>query len=178
MGLADKVKQPIDSIAVDKARCSRDAAEMYPRDAAERCTRDGPSARRPSLPSLNASPLPCPPPPPVQPPSPRPPTSSTSLPSPPPHLLPTSSPPAAQVFIGSCTNGRIEDMRAVASVAKGRRVHPSIKEALVVPGSGLVKEQAEEEGLDAILTQAGFEWRQPGCSMCLAMNPDKLPGTF
>jgi len=79
-----------------------------------------------------------------------------------------------KVFIGSCTNGRIEDMRAVASVAKGRRVHPSIKEALVVPGSGLVKEQAEEEGLDAILTQAGFEWRQPGCSMCLAMNPDKL----
>ena len=99
------------------------------------------------------------------------------LPSPP-TSCPPSSPPAAQVFIGSCTNGRIEDMRAVASVAKGRRVHPSIKEALVVPGSGLVKEQAEEEGLDAILTQAGFEWRQPGCSMCLAMNPDKLPGTF
>jgi len=79
-----------------------------------------------------------------------------------------------KVFIGSCTNGRIEDIRAVASVAKGRKVHASIKEALVVPGSGLVKEQAEEEGLDSILIEAGFEWRQPGCSMCLAMNPDKL----
>ena len=79
-----------------------------------------------------------------------------------------------KVFIGSCTNGRIEDIRAVCSVAKGRKVHPDIKEALVVPGSGLVKEQAEEEGLDVILEEAGFEWRQPGCSMCLAMNPDKL----
>jgi 3-isopropylmalate dehydratase len=79
-----------------------------------------------------------------------------------------------KVFIGSCTNGRIEDIRAVASVAKGRKVHPNIKQALVVPGSGLVKEQAEEEGLDRILSDAGFEWRQPGCSMCLAMNPDKL----
>ena len=64
----------------------------------------------------------------------------------------------------------------MASVAKGRKVHESIQEALVVPGSGLVKEQAEEEGLDKILTEAGFEWRQPGCSMCLAMNPDKLQG--
>ena len=76
------------------------------------------------------------------------------------------------VFVGSCTNGRIEDIRAVASVAKGRKV--VVAEALVVPGSGLVKEQAEEEGLDKILIEAGFEWRQPGCSMCLAMNSDKL----
>jgi 3-isopropylmalate dehydratase len=82
--------------------------------------------------------------------------------------------PVDKVFIGSCTNGRIEDIRAVASVAKGRKVAANIKEALVVPGSGLVKEQAEEEGLDLILAEAGFEWRQPGCSMCLAMNPDKL----
>lgn len=79
-----------------------------------------------------------------------------------------------KVFIGSCTNSRIEDIRAVASVANGKSVHPSIKEALVVPGSGLVKEQAEEEGLDTILIAAGFDWREPGCSMCLAMNPDKL----
>eukprot|EP00322_Chrysochromulina_rotalis_P009530 CAMPEP_0115854132 /NCGR_PEP_ID=MMETSP0287-20121206/13864_1 /TAXON_ID=412157 /ORGANISM="Chrysochromulina rotalis, Strain UIO044" /LENGTH=780 /DNA_ID=CAMNT_0003308235 /DNA_START=63 /DNA_END=2405 /DNA_ORIENTATION=+ len=79
-----------------------------------------------------------------------------------------------KVFIGSCTNGRIEDIRAVAAVAKGRKVAANIKEALVVPGSGLVKEQAEDEGLDVILTEAGFDWRQPGCSMCLAMNPDKL----
>jgi len=79
-----------------------------------------------------------------------------------------------KVFIGSCTNGRIEDIRAVASVAKGRKVAPNVTEALVVPGSGLVKEQAEEEGLDVILTEAGFDWREPGCSMCLAMNPDKL----
>jgi len=78
-----------------------------------------------------------------------------------------------KVFIGSCTNGRIEDIRAVASVAKGRQVAPHVS-AMVVPGSGLVKEQAEEEGLDAILREAGFDWRQPGCSMCLAMNPDKL----
>jgi 3-isopropylmalate dehydratase len=78
-----------------------------------------------------------------------------------------------KVFIGSCTNGRIEDMRAVASVAKGRKVAPSV-EAIVVPGSGLVKEQAEEEGLDKILIEAGFDWRAPGCSMCLAMNADKL----
>ncbi|HMC41022.1 MAG TPA: 3-isopropylmalate dehydratase large subunit [Acidimicrobiales bacterium] len=80
------------------------------------------------------------------------------------------------VFIGSCTNGRIEDLRAAASVVEGRRVAPSVR-ALVVPGSGQVKAQAEDEGLDRIFTAAGFEWRNPGCSMCLAMNPDKLaPG--
>jgi len=80
------------------------------------------------------------------------------------------------VFVGSCTNGRIEDIRAVAQVAKGRKVADGVR-ALIVPGSGLVKEQAEEEGLDQILLQAGFEWREPGCSMCLAMNDDKLkPG--
>ena len=127
---------------------------------------------------------------------------------------PLAEVPVDKVFIGSCTNGRIEDIRAVASVAKGRKVHPNIKEALVVPGSGLVKEQAEEEvsdvlrsaadclrlregatnvhtdcsarilastltavcaqGLDTILIEAGFKWREPGCSMCLAMNADKL----
>ncbi|MBC6404670.1 MAG: 3-isopropylmalate dehydratase large subunit [Rhodospirillales bacterium] len=81
-----------------------------------------------------------------------------------------------KVFIGSCTNGRIEDLRAVAQVAEGRRVADGVH-AMVVPGSGLVKEQAEEEGLDRILTEAGFDWRAPGCSMCLAMNDDKLkPG--
>ncbi|MEH6492834.1 3-isopropylmalate dehydratase large subunit [Halopseudomonas sp.] len=79
-----------------------------------------------------------------------------------------------RVFIGSCTNSRIEDLRAAAAVAKGRKVAASVKQALVVPGSGLVKAQAEKEGLDAIFTAAGFEWREPGCSMCLAMNPDKL----
>ncbi|GAA6130141.1 3-isopropylmalate dehydratase large subunit [Halopseudomonas sabulinigri] len=79
-----------------------------------------------------------------------------------------------RVFIGSCTNSRIEDLRAAAAVAKGRKVSASVKQALVVPGSGLVKAQAEKEGLDAIFTAAGFEWREPGCSMCLAMNPDKL----
>jgi len=80
------------------------------------------------------------------------------------------------VFIGSCTNGRIEDIRAAAAIAKGRKVADGIR-ALVVPGSGLVKEAAESEGLDKILTEAGFEWREPGCSMCLAMNADKLkPG--
>ncbi|MDA0998288.1 MAG: aconitase family protein, partial [Proteobacteria bacterium] len=80
------------------------------------------------------------------------------------------------VFIGSCTNGRIEDFRAVAGIVKGRKVAPGVI-ALAVPGSGLVKEQAEEEGLDKILIEAGFEWREPGCSMCLAMNADKLePG--
>jgi 3-isopropylmalate/(R)-2-methylmalate dehydratase large subunit len=77
------------------------------------------------------------------------------------------------VFIGSCTNGRIEDLREVASVVKGRKVKPGLR-ALVVPGSGLVKHQAEEEGLDRVLKEAGFEWREPGCSMCLAMNADKL----
>jgi 3-isopropylmalate/(R)-2-methylmalate dehydratase large subunit len=84
--------------------------------------------------------------------------------------------PVQRVFIGSCTNGRIEDLRAAAVVAMGRRVAPGVS-AMVVPGSGLVKHQAEEEGLDAIFLAAGFEWREPGCSMCLAMNPDKLaPG--
>lgn len=77
-------------------------------------------------------------------------------------------------FIGSCTNSRIEDLRAAAEVAKGRKVADSVKQALVVPGSGLVKQQAEEEGLDKIFIEAGFEWREPGCSMCLAMNADRL----
>ena len=85
--------------------------------------------------------------------------------------------PLDKVFIGSCTNGRIEDLRAAAEVARGRRVAPSIKLAMVVPGSGLVKEQAEAEGLDRVFLDAGFEWREPGCSMCLAMNADRLdPG--
>ena len=79
------------------------------------------------------------------------------------------------VFIGSCTNSRIEDLRAAAQVVKGRQVAGGIRQALVVPGSGLVKLQAEQEGLDRIFTEAGFEWREPGCSMCLAMNPDKVP---
>ena len=82
--------------------------------------------------------------------------------------------PVDKVFIGSCTNARIEDIRAAAAVAKGRRVAPNVKAAMVVPGSGLVKAQAEAEGLDVILKEAGFDWREPGCSMCLAMNPDKL----
>ena len=82
-----------------------------------------------------------------------------------------------RVFIGSCTNARIEDLRAAAVVVKGRRVASSIREALVVPGSGLVKRQAEAEGLDAVFREAGFEWRDAGCSMCLAMNNDRLyPG--
>ncbi|MGA7489015.1 MAG: 3-isopropylmalate dehydratase large subunit [Xanthobacteraceae bacterium] len=81
-----------------------------------------------------------------------------------------------RVFIGSCTNARIEDLRAVAKVVDGRQVNAKVK-AMIVPGSGLVKEQAEAEGLDKIFVKAGFEWREPGCSMCLAMNPDKLaPG--
>ena len=79
-----------------------------------------------------------------------------------------------RVFIGSCTNSRIEDLRAAAAVAKGRKVAATVKQALVVPGSGLVKAQAEREGLDKIFIEAGFEWREPGCSMCLAMNPDRL----
>ena len=79
-----------------------------------------------------------------------------------------------RVFIGSCTNSRIEDLRAAADVARGRKVADSVKQALVVPGSGLVKAQAEAEGLDKIFVEAGFEWREPGCSMCLAMNADKL----
>jgi 3-isopropylmalate/(R)-2-methylmalate dehydratase large subunit len=84
--------------------------------------------------------------------------------------------PIDRVFIGSCTNGRIEDLRAAAAVARGRKVADGVH-AMVVPGSGLVKEQAEAEGLDRIFLEAGFEWREPGCSMCLAMNADKLqPG--
>lgn len=79
-----------------------------------------------------------------------------------------------RVFIGSCTNSRIEDLRAAAAVAQGHHVAASVKQALVVPGSGLVKQQAEAEGLDKIFLAAGFEWREPGCSMCLAMNADKL----
>ena len=82
-----------------------------------------------------------------------------------------------KVFIGSCTNSRIEDLRAAAAVARGRKVADSVKLAMVVPGSGLVKRQAEQEGLHEIFLQAGFEWREPGCSMCLAMNADRLePG--
>ena len=84
-----------------------------------------------------------------------------------------------KVFIGSCTNSRIEDLREAAQVVKhiGQKVAKNIKLALVVPGSGLVKEQAEKEGLDQIFKAAGFEWREPGCSMCLAMNADRLePG--
>jgi 3-isopropylmalate/(R)-2-methylmalate dehydratase large subunit len=79
------------------------------------------------------------------------------------------------IFIGSCTNSRIEDLRAAAMVLRGRQIAPNIRQALIVPGSGLVKRQAEAEGLDLIFTEAGFEWREPGCSMCLAMNPDKVP---
>lgn len=79
-----------------------------------------------------------------------------------------------RVFIGSCTNSRIEDLREAAAVVKGRKVSPSLKQAMVVPGSGLVKVQAEQEGLDKIFIEAGLEWRDPGCSMCLAMNADKL----
>ncbi|MBA4151691.1 MAG: 3-isopropylmalate dehydratase large subunit [Acinetobacter sp.] len=79
-----------------------------------------------------------------------------------------------RVFIGSCTNSRIEDLRAAAAVARGRKVASTIKQAMVVPGSGLVKQQAEAEGLDQVFLEAGFQWREPGCSMCLAMNADKL----
>jgi 3-isopropylmalate/(R)-2-methylmalate dehydratase large subunit len=82
-----------------------------------------------------------------------------------------------KVFIGSCTNSRIEDLRAAAAVAKGRQKAASVKQVLVVPGSGIVKRQAEAEGLDKVFIAAGFEWREPGCSMCLAMNADRLePG--
>jgi 3-isopropylmalate/(R)-2-methylmalate dehydratase large subunit len=82
-----------------------------------------------------------------------------------------------KVFIGSCTNSRIEDLRAAAQIVRGRRVAANVRLAMVVPGSGLVKEQAEKEGLDRVFRDAGFEWRQPGCSMCLAMNDDRLePG--
>jgi 3-isopropylmalate/(R)-2-methylmalate dehydratase large subunit len=82
-----------------------------------------------------------------------------------------------KVFIGACTNSRIEDLRVAAQVVKGRKVAASVKLAIVVPGSGRVKRQAEQEGLDKIFTAAGFEWREPGCSMCLGMNDDQLsPG--
>jgi 3-isopropylmalate/(R)-2-methylmalate dehydratase large subunit len=84
--------------------------------------------------------------------------------------------PLDKVFIGSCTNARIEDLREVAKIAQGRKVADSLY-AMIVPGSGLVKEQAEQEGLDKIFIEAGFDWREPGCSMCLAMNSDRLsPG--
>src|SRR3546814_15781586 len=83
--------------------------------------------------------------------------------------------PVENIFIGSCTNSRIEDMRAAAAVIKGRKKAPGVKWAIVVPGSGLVQAQAEAEGLDRIFTDAGLEWREPGCSACLAMNPDTLP---
>ncbi|MBF5089996.1 MULTISPECIES: 3-isopropylmalate dehydratase large subunit [unclassified Novosphingobium] len=83
--------------------------------------------------------------------------------------------PVENVFIGSCTNSRIEDMRAAAAVLKGRKKADNVRWAIVVPGSGLVKKQAEDEGLDRIFIDAGFEWREPGCSACLAMNPDKVP---
>jgi 3-isopropylmalate/(R)-2-methylmalate dehydratase large subunit len=90
--------------------------------------------------------------------------------------MPLSQVKIDTVFIGSCTNGRIEDLRAAAQVAQGHKVAEGVR-ALVVPGSGLVKEQAEQEGLDRVFLEAGFEWREPGCSMCLAMNADKLePG--
>lgn len=89
---------------------------------------------------------------------------------------PVADLPVDVVFIGSCTNGRIEDLRAVAEIANGRHVASGVR-ALIVPGSGLVRQQAEREGLDRIFTQAGFEWREAGCSMCLGMNPDQLrPG--
>jgi 3-isopropylmalate/(R)-2-methylmalate dehydratase large subunit len=82
-----------------------------------------------------------------------------------------------KIFIGSCTNGRIEDLRQAAAILKGKSIAPNIKLAMAVPGSGLVKEQAEAEGLDKVFIEAGFEWREPGCSMCLAMNDDRLsPG--
>ncbi|WP_097461582.1 3-isopropylmalate dehydratase large subunit [Mangrovitalea sediminis] len=91
--------------------------------------------------------------------------------------MPISEIKLDRVFIGSCTNSRIEDLREAAGVVKGRKVAPTLKQALVVPGSGLVKAQAEAEGLDKIFIEAGLEWRDPGCSMCLAMNADKLgPG--
>ena len=83
--------------------------------------------------------------------------------------------PVENIFIGSCTNSRIEDLRIAAEVVKGRRIAGNVRQALVVPGSGHVKLQAEKEGLDRIFVEAGFEWREPGCSMCLGMNPDKVP---
>jgi 3-isopropylmalate/(R)-2-methylmalate dehydratase large subunit len=83
--------------------------------------------------------------------------------------------PVENIFIGSCTNSRIEDLRAAAEVLRGRHIADGVRQALVVPGSGLVKRQAEAEGLDRVFTDAGFEWREPGCSMCLGMNPDRVP---
>ena len=81
------------------------------------------------------------------------------------------------MWIGSCTNGRIEDLRAVAKVVEGKKISSRLDYAMIVPGSGLVKEQAEAEGLDVMFKAAGFDWREPGCSMCLGMNPDQLkPG--
>ena len=81
------------------------------------------------------------------------------------------------IWIGSCTNGRIEDLREVAKIVEGKKISRALVYAMIVPGSGLVKEQAEAEGLDKIFMAAGFEWREPGCSMCLGMNPDQLkPG--
>lgn len=88
---------------------------------------------------------------------------------------PVTEIPVDYVFIGSCTNSRIEDLRIAAEVVKGQKVASTVEQALVVPGSGLVKQQAEDEGLDKIFIEAGFEWRNPGCSMCLAMNEDRLP---
>ncbi|HGM1823047.1 TPA: aconitase family protein, partial [Neisseria gonorrhoeae] len=82
--------------------------------------------------------------------------------------------PVDIVFIGSCTNSRIEDLREAAAIAKGHKKAGNVQRVLIVPGSGLVKEQAEKEGLDKIFIEAGFEWREPGCSMCLAMNADRL----
>jgi 3-isopropylmalate/(R)-2-methylmalate dehydratase large subunit len=91
--------------------------------------------------------------------------------------MPVAEIPIDKVFIGSCTNSRIEDLREAAAIARGRKVAHSVKLAMVVPGSGLVKQQAEAEGLDKLFVEAGFEWREPGCSMCLAMNADRLePG--
>ena len=78
--------------------------------------------------------------------------------------------PLDRIFVGSCTNSRIEDIRSVAEIVKGKHIATSIKQAMVVPGSGLVKQQAEDEGLDKVLLDAGFEWRDPGCSMCVAIN--------
>jgi 3-isopropylmalate/(R)-2-methylmalate dehydratase large subunit len=88
---------------------------------------------------------------------------------------PMTDVPIENVFIGSCTNSRIEDLRAAAAILKGRHKADNVRWAIVVPGSGLVKAQAEDEGLDRIFTDAGFEWREPGCSACLGMNPDKVP---
>src|SRR5204862_6146497 len=83
--------------------------------------------------------------------------------------------PLDVVWIGSCTNGRIEDLRAVAQLVEGKKISSRLAYAMIVPGSGLVKAQAEAEGLDKIFKEAGFEWREPGCSMCLGMNPDIVP---